>query len=227
MGWGFEEIERDWLAGGTLAFPPDVMVAAFDRADRIMGAEWLRNIRKGGLVFGSGPTFEVVSMGVKLAAIEDLGDTEALIDALRNGDKSAEAELTAIYLLRHDHKLETELYPEVAVGAGVRVPDFRIRSEEDVWVYVEVTQAGRSDIQKRAEAILDRLADPVSRVRKSFALEVSLKREPTDAELDDLYSRIVELCQLDGKHEEDVPGLAHLIVGTSTPGLVIAGSDLR
>ena len=138
-----------------------------------------------------------------------------------------DAELTALYLLRHEHKLETELYPEVAVGDGVRVPDFRVRSEEGVWIYVEVTQADTSEKQKRVEAIMGRLSAPVSRVKKSFALEVILEREPTGQELDELDGAIFELCQLEGEHRVGLPGLARLSVGGSPPGVVVAGSGHR
>ena len=223
MGWNYEEIDREWLRGGTLTFPRGVIVDAFDRAERVVGAEWLQNARTGGR-WGLGPTFHVVSMGVKLSAIEDIADNNALIDALRSGERYADAELTALYLLRQKRKLETELYPKVEVGARVKVPDFKIRSTEGVWVYVEVTKADMSDNQRKAQAILDRITAPVRRITKSFALQIDLRREPTSGELDDLDGRIFELCQLDGEHEGGVPGLAHMTVGASAPGVALAGS---
>lgn len=226
MGWDYKDIERDWMRGGTLSFAPDVMVAAFDRAERILGSEWVLSFLEGGTRYGLMVTFQVVSMGVKLGAIEDLSNVGGLIEALRNGERAAEAELTALYLLRHEHKLETELYPEVAVGDGVRVPDFRVRSEEGVWIYVEVTQADTSEKQKRVEAIMGRLSAPVSRVKKSFALEVILEREPTGQELDELDGAIFELCQLEGEHRVDLPGLARLSVGGSPPDVAVVTERL-
>ncbi len=83
-------------------------------------------------------------MGLRLASIEDLHDTQRLIDSLRRDDASTVSELTAIHLLRHRFPFETELYPHVSVGTRGRVPDFRIRGKEGTWVYVEVTQATES-----------------------------------------------------------------------------------
>lgn len=96
MGWDYKDIERVWMRGGTLSFAPDVMVAAFERAERILGSEWVLSFLEGGTRYGLMVTFQVVSMGVKLGAIEDLSNVGGLIEALRNGERAAEAELTAL-----------------------------------------------------------------------------------------------------------------------------------
>ncbi len=226
MNWTFEEIQQDWLAGGSLAFTPETIVAAFDRAERILGLEWIRNsrVQQGGLVRGAHPTFVIVSMGVRLASIEDLTDTDRLIDGLKANDSSAASELSAIYLLRYRHPLETQLYPVVTVGGRNRIPDLRIRSQEESWVYTEVTRASESDAQKQSLTILSRLTNLVRRVEKSFALEVYLVREPSDAEMDCLEDKIFQFCQEDGEREEDLPGLGRLMLTDSIPGQVIVPS---
>ena len=125
MSWRFEEIQQDWLAGSSLAFTPETMVAAFERAERILGLEWICNsrVQRGNLVRGALPTFVIVSKGVRLASIEDLADTDRLIKGLKANDPSADSELTAIHLLRDKHPLEAQLYPVAEVGGRNRIPD--------------------------------------------------------------------------------------------------------
>jgi hypothetical protein len=132
MTWSVKEIEEDWLAASitSLAVSSEDSVAAFDRVEKILGREWIESGRASGgnIIRGSGPTLRVVNMGQRLAALDGVAATEKLISQIRRGDDSADAELTAIFLVRSQHKnAHVELYPPV----GSRVADFRVRNGED------------------------------------------------------------------------------------------------
>src|ERR1700743_1018163 len=102
MPWTFKEIESDWTPG-KLAIPDEEIVSAFDRVEKILGRDWIEASRTVASITkrGSAPTLNVISMGQKLAMIEDLlPQAEHLIEHTRKGDQAAGTELTAIYLLR-------------------------------------------------------------------------------------------------------------------------------
>ena len=74
MGWNFEEIEGDWLAGSHLAVAPDVIIESFNRADQLLGSEGIQNSRvhSGSITIGSGPTLRIVTIGQQLTVLRDL-----------------------------------------------------------------------------------------------------------------------------------------------------------
>src|SRR6266699_1114696 len=98
MSWTYEEIERSWLVGSRIAVGPPEVVAAFNRCERVMGRDWIDRAHANAP--GTGPTLTVVALGQQLASLEDIANSQQLIDKLRSGDNSAVAELRAIHLLR-------------------------------------------------------------------------------------------------------------------------------
>src|SRR5438132_14324861 len=108
-------------------------------------------------------------------------DPQRLLDRIRNGDLSAEGELTAIYLLRsRNPDVTVELYPKV----GEREADFRVRTpDEQLWTYVEATQLSESEANDRAREIMELIAAAIKPIRLKFALEAFLRRIPTQPEL--------------------------------------------
>jgi hypothetical protein len=224
MTWNLEDIESDWLGGGVsaLAASPDDVVAAFDRTEDALGREWIENSRIsfGNLVRGVAPTLRVVDMGQHLAALGNAKNPERLISRIRTGDLSAEAELTAIYLLRpRNLEVELELYPKVAA----READFRVRAAGDVeWTYVEVTQLSKSEAHERAVQIMERLVEVINPVNLNFALEVFLRREPKEAEIQQILGKAPEFCNLSGEHRQELPNsLGLLSLNQSAPGEIV------
>ena len=222
MSWTFAEIESDWRPG-ALAAPPPEIAAAFNRVDKIFGRAWIEESRisSGSVVRGSAPTLHIVSMGQKLTAIEDLLDkAEKLIERIRRRDNSAHAELTAIYLLRSRRPTaEVDLDPPV----GDRISDFRIRrGGDEPWTYVEVTLPDVSDAQNRAMTVIERLTALLKPIKRPFALDVFLRREPTAAETDSLAERVPQFCNLDGVHRSELANeLGFLLLNASPPGQVV------
>jgi hypothetical protein len=124
-----------------------------------------------------------------------VADSQQLINRIRSGDQSADAELRAIQLLRsEDPARRVELEPTVDEN---RKCDFRIKRGSEAWVYVEVTRPDTSNAQYRVQMVLQSICDQVASVNRPFALEVFLRREPSDVELDTVSAAALDLCSVD------------------------------
>lgn len=221
MTWTIEEIERDWGATSSL---PSIVVDAFERVERILGREWIAATREcsGGQVQGPAPLLEVVSMGGRLSVLDAIKEEgEQLTRKLKQHDASAEAELTALHLFHsRNRRAEIKLEPDVVAGGSVRRADFRIRAPDEVWTYVEVTRPNISEARERITAVLDRITDLVREVKREFALEVFFRREPEDEEVAPLLVRIRQFCAHGKAEQEEVDGLALLLLSDVRPGQI-------
>ncbi len=224
MTWRLEDIERDWIGPevSAVAVSPDSVIAAFDCTERTLGREWIEKSRisVGNIVRGVSPTLRVVNMGQKLAVLENVTGPERLLDRIRNGDLSAEGELTAIYLLRsRNPDVAVELYPKV----GEREADFRVRTpDEQLWTYVEVTQLSQSEANDRAREIMERIAAAIKPIRLTFALGAFLRRIPTQPEIGEILAKVPEFCSRSGKQREELSNsLGFLSLNQSEPGEVV------
>ncbi len=225
MPWKWEDIKSDWLAGGRLALAPEDVVDAFNRVERAFGRDWIKSSRMsyGSPARGTAPTLHIVTMGQRIASLDGVTGAEALLERLRQNDPSAYAEGAAIYLLQSGQTdVSVELAPSVVVGDRLRQPDFRARHKDEAWTYVEVTQPDVSEAHKRIDTILARLTNLLRSVKKPFALEVFLRREPTKSELEYLAERIPAFCAVDGTNSEVLPeSLGLLFRNYSKPGEVV------
>ncbi len=223
MGWSFEEIKADWLGAGS-PMAPDALVTAFDRAEKLLGRNWIEDSRRsqigGGISRGLLPTLRVASMGQQLAALDGvIGPIDKLIERIRQGERSAEAELAAIFLLRSRNPIAiVEIYPKVGDGEA----DFRTRLPDSDWTYVEVAQPSESEPARVAKQVITKLTQPLQQVNTPFSLEVYLKREPAEQELTPVSDRIEALCRKRDTRQEELPaGLGFLILNISAPGDVV------
>jgi hypothetical protein len=225
MPWTHSEIESEWLGGERLSLPPDDVVAAFAVAEEVRGREWCLSttmLPNGGRHCGFLPFHRVYFFGKRIQSLAGAIGRDALLDKLLQGDGASESELTAIYLLRSRRPAaELEIGPEVTVGGGQRRPDFRIRSGEDRWTYVEVTQLNQSKASDRTEAMLRRIADRISSIRTPFLLEIVLWREATEDEEDDFVQQACGACQAAHGTRLDVGDLASLLVKAGDAAAVI------
>jgi len=193
MPWTFEEINHEWFGGDYLSSGDASDVErAFTMAEIIRGREWVLGYevdtdissfpgvgRRGGFY----QFMRVYWFGKRIQAISGLPRSEQLLERLRANKASAETELTAIHLLRSRRfETEAEIAPVVIVKGHSRQPDFRIRSVEDHWTYVEVTKLNASVPSIRMQQILQRMADRVISISLPFLLEIAFNREPTEAE---------------------------------------------
>jgi len=113
------------------------------------------------------------------------------------------------------------MYPRVTVGTREREPDFRVRKAHDPWTYVEVANPDTADAQRNANAVLQRLSQVVSSVKKSFALEVFLFREPGDDQIEELAAALPAFCSDDGVSRVHVKDFAILVRNHTSPGQIV------
>lgn len=204
MNWSAEDIEKRFLSGklSALAPSPETVLSAFARVERLLGLTWIES--ETASAKGLAPTMGVIGMGLRLAALEGIPDADKLLTRILDGDRSAEAELTAIYLVRtHASSAKLELHPNV----GHRKADFRLRNENEPWTIVEVTYPNTSKEAERLTKILERVTDALKDAKHQFTLEVIFNREPSDRELKALCEHLPEFCELQGAQQ------AHLVDG--------------
>jgi hypothetical protein len=226
MPYTWQEIRDDWLGGAnSLAMSPDKVVASFNRVAEEFGDEWIEasRTRNGSTSRGLQSTLRIISLGQMFLAVGRPAGSGALLEKIRKRKIDAWAELCGMYLLSSDKPdITVEVEPEVTVGSRRRRPDFRVRSGDEPWTYVEVTLASRnSAAQKAILGSLDRLIHLVDSCTGSYALEVFLKREPGDQELDLIESLIREQHAAMGQAEAELPsGLGTLYWNQYPPGFV-------
>src|SRR5262245_39153604 len=148
MTWTIEDIERDWLNGEPLGAATEEVLAAFETAEAVRGAEWVRSttfLPGGARQWGFSALIPILALARKVSSLRNAVGVDDLLRRLRNNDAAAESELSAIHLLRSS-KPETELEsaPVTAVGNRQRRPDFGIRVPADSWTQVEVTALHQS-----------------------------------------------------------------------------------
>ena len=188
MAWTIEEIEKGWLAGGRVAASPDEVVETFERCEQALGRDWIDARRVGEV--GVGATLAVIRTGQRLARLDGVGNAEALAEKLRRGDRSAGSELHALYLLRFKADVIAEMYPP---GQSNRIPDIRATSP-DPWVYVEVTQPNQSEADRRADRRLRAVVDLAEGIKQPFTLEIFLRREPAEDEIETIRANAARFC---------------------------------
>ena len=209
MGWSIEDVEQKLLHGkiDTVALPPATVLEAVDRAEKVLGSEWIASCSS---AKGLSPAMGIVGTGLRLASLEGLAESERLVKQIRRKDSSADAELTAIYLFRSSDPLtECELYPTV----GSRKADFRLRKGSELWTTVEVRQALASKERNRIQAILRRLTDALRNIDAQFVLELQFRREPMDDEISALCNYLPNYCRLPGQRRAElVDGMGFLFL---------------
>jgi hypothetical protein len=198
MDWSLHDVEKNLLGqkSSVVALSPDVIVDSVNRVERLLGYEWILDEMR---ATGISPAMTVIGMGLRLAALNGIPNSEGLLSNLRRRDQNAEAELTALYLIRsQDSYLEIELEPLVRT----RKPDFRVRrAGESVWTTVEVTEAMASNHEKHLLNVLNKILNPLKQKKSQFSLEVILRREPTEAEISSLTFELPLFCAQSGQQQ--------------------------
>ncbi len=144
MSWSIEDIENNLLLGkiDVLALAPESVVAAVNRVEDVLGPKWIASDTS---AKGIAPALRIIGVGQRLAALEGIAQPEELLRYIRRRDQNAEAELTAIYLIRpFGLSVELELHPKV----DTRKADFRVKKGDEQWTTVEVTQPNTSQEQR-------------------------------------------------------------------------------
>lgn len=222
MPWSWDVINREWLGGDTLAVAPADVVEAFNRVEAFFGPAWLQAQHRG---VGALLTLPLVRLGEIIGSLAGVTGAEKLLDRLRQNEEAASAysEATAIHLIRNGRpSTAVELYPTARIGDALKQPDFRVRDGDPDWIYVEVARPDASEEQQQVIAVLQRLAGIVFGIRKSFGLEVFLRRQPSAAEVEFLAQRIPVFCSLEADQCEALPDdLGLLLLSKTNPGMIV------
>jgi hypothetical protein len=227
MAWSWKEIEEDWLSSGQVAYEPERLVEAFDRVEEAYGRKWFDTIRypqPGVEARGAGTVVSVVRHAQLLASLDGIPGSNSVIDKMKQGDRSAISEVMSVCLFRSCRPdCVVELYPEVRVGARKRKPDLRVQAgNHNDWTYVEVTAAESSAETAELHEMHTRISSVLKSIKASFALEVFLRRPPTEGELEVLIERVEDVCHMEGKHVEELPNdLGKLLLNYQVPGKVV------
>jgi hypothetical protein len=231
LTWTIKEIEEQWFAGARIDLPAADVERAFDIAAKLRGLDWVLGTevdqslphfpgigRRGGYH----EFLRVYWFGIRLASILGAKGSDELIRRVIEGDLDADAEATAIHLLRSWGSVtDLEIGPDVKVGAKNKKPDFRIRRATEPWVYVEVTRLHRSAASTRVRALLARISERMMEVERSFVLEVVLNREPSEDEEELLLGAATEACGVDAGHELTVTDVASIFIKTGDSAVVV------
>lgn len=214
MIWSIDDIERTLLGqkASVLALPPDLIVDSVNRVEQTLGPDWIRSEQT---ATGIAPALGIIGMGLRLPVLDGLANTEKLINSLRRRDQNAEAELTAIYLIRdHDSSVELELEPPI----GTRKADFRVRSAgESEWTTVEVTQATTSESEKHLRDVILKILEALKKSQPQFSLDIIFYREPTDTEIAALRSELPHFSSLPGQQQMTLRDGLGVAVLNNTP----------
>lgn len=221
--WTIERIEREW--GPVATVLPEIFVNSFDRVDKILGADWIEATRQAlmGQIRTPGSVLAVVSMGGRLTVTDVLTGAGKLIARLQARDPTAEAELTAMYILHcRDRRAPIDYEPD---GPNGRKCDFRIRNNSSDWTYVEVTRPDVSEVRERLTATLNAAASVITEIKREFTFEIFFKREPVEDELAALLPRIKQVCESGQPLRQEIDDLATLVFRQGSSGVITPEVD--
>lgn len=194
MAWSLKDIEENLLGSAinVLGLSAQEAQDAVNRVEQVLGPSWIA-----GNIAGKGiaPAMQAISMGLRLPALDGVPDTARLVDKLRGNQDNADAELTALWLLRSiDPAAEVVLEPPV----GNRKADFRIHRQGEPGITVEVTSPQTSQEEQRIRGIMERLTTAFESATNTFSLDIVLRREPSTEELELLWQRLPQFTSLGG-----------------------------
>ena len=220
--WVWDDIQREWLLGESIAASPEDIVAMFEFAERILGADWIDQQRTtpAGKIAGFVPTLAVVATGRALAVIEGRPSAQQLIDRLKVADRAAFAELKAMYLCCSGLQVDLEIEPGLQVGSRARKPDFRVRSAGSPWTYVEVAAPDIAEAREQAEAVMNELASIFPNIPENTAVDLFLRRDVTEAEVESLKVEMTRLGAEGVVGDYDV-GFGVISVNMSHPSMMV------
>jgi hypothetical protein len=218
MAWTFEEIERIWLRGIPCPFAAGEVARAFDVAEKLRGRDWvLSTVQEH---WGFHALWRVFWFGVRMPTLHGAGGADKLLAKLLREDSSADAELTAIHLLRSpDMSRALEVEPQVT--STTRRADFMIQQPSTPRVFVEVTQLKDSVDSEKAQALIGRIGDAVMAVQKPFIVEILVARDLTQAEEDETTDVAIAACDLPVGSRLEVGDYAVILVKAGDPGVVV------
>jgi hypothetical protein len=228
MSFDMDRIEREWLSGSRLAIEPGDVVAGFNKAEELLGVEWIHAYR-GGVgqnLAGAAVALPIAVAGLQLRSVQGAPGLRELLTRLKAQDRAARSELAAAsYCAEGQVTVRLEFGAPVRVGVRDRRPDFRVALPSDAWTHVEVTAPNRSEANRRAERMISAIADKLFTQQKGSTIEVLLLRELAGDDEDRLAYEVARMAAFERRHFEELGDLAVVEVNAGTPGLIEAGRD--
>jgi hypothetical protein len=196
----YSRTEIDELALGQLSAEEVARaVAAFNGFEQLFGAEWIANFFKG----SRAPSFVsyVRSLWEDWVVVLPMPQSDNLSRrwAAGIGKAGVEAEVKVFAYLQREG-VEVELFPNIESG---RVPDCRFRLNETS-IYVEASQRGVSEIRRRGEDALTRLAESAARAFPGYHGKLAVLHIPTTEEVERIMSWLGTLISPGESQLEDL-----------------------
>ncbi len=228
MAFEMDRIAREWLGGSRLAIAPSEVVAGFNKAEELLGAEWIQAY-KGGAgqdLAGAGVALPIAVAGLQLRSVQGAPGLNEVLSRLKARDRAARSELAAAsYCVEGQADVRLEFGAHVRVGARNRRPDFRVAVPGDAWTHVEVTAPDRSEANRRAERMISAIADKLFVQQNGSTIEVLLLREISGDDEDRLAHEVTRMAAFEQRRLEELGDLAVVEVNAGTPGQIEAGRD--
>ena len=223
MPYDWSTIEALWLGDSRVAIPPSRLLDGFNTAESHLGVEWVERHRVTGdvVTMGSWATLPVAVTGLKLRAVESAPGFANLLSRLRANDSAAYSELSGSFLcIRGLNTIRLEFGAPVQVGERTRRPDFRLALGASVWTHVEVTTPNRSEATRRAEALIQAIAERMMTLPAGATIETLLLRDPSPEELERLVHKTIALATTKQVLTEEIGDLAIVTVNRLPPGIM-------
>jgi hypothetical protein len=163
------------------------------------------------------PILRAMLIAEKLSAVKDCVGFGAVLEKIKLNDASAHSELTAAFLLA-SHETTIEFEPAVTVKNRSRKSDFRAKPKNGDWCYVEVSRPDESELQKKAQSVVESIAKKLSEIPADVVLDCILLKEPSVLEIATVCERIAALIQDATPAIHRIPELALVAVNQTPPG---------
>jgi hypothetical protein len=217
MSVSWDQVEKEWLFGQSISLDQAEVLARFKLIEDTLGAEYLIGLRTGGL---TPPILRAMLLADKLRTISDCEGTGELLAKVKQNEPSAYSELTAAFLLRVPGTT-IEFGPEVSVKTKTKRPDFRIKSAEGEWLYVEVASPNESELQRKAQLIVGTLAKRLAGSSAEIVLDCILLKEPSAKEIDGLCDDIGNFVRDTSPSIHNIPELCVVAINQTAPGQAV------
>jgi hypothetical protein len=218
MSVDWKAIQEEWLLGQTISFSESEVLDRFRLVEELLGEAWLNALK---VTPGfAPPILRALLIADKLSAVKDCVGIGAVLEKIKLNDASAHSELTAAFL-QASRETTIEFEPAVAVKNRSRKSDFRARLKDGDWCYVEVARPDESELQKKAQSVVESVAIELSKIPADVVLDCILLKEPSALEMATVCERIAWLVQDAAPAIHRIPELALVAVNQTPPGQAV------
>jgi hypothetical protein len=218
MCQNWETIQAEWLLGQSISLSQAEVMDRFEVVKRLLGQDWLSAIKTRPSL--TPPILNVMLMADKLTSVSSCAGFNELLVRIKSNDRSAHSELTAAFLLA-SNKIEIEFGPVVDVNGKPKRPDIRIKSEGDDWCYIEVASPNESELQAKAQELVQRIAEKLIQNSDDLVLDCILLKEPSGVEENHICTLIASQLDRAQPSIETIPELAIIAVNQNAPGQAV------